>query len=537
MAEARDLGGSDTEDSEEFYFVDRELAQKAELEAWPAGRREGRLSGLLRPWARRRGLTLAPAGTAPAPRAATQLAEIPILSMSAPRSSADRTFLNPLNVHPLGPSLANSPLPQPEPLLLFGVGPSNDPPEPGRELGQDPSPWLQDVLPAGASTPLLPPPMLPPSPTAMAEPLAVFATSVAPVDAADSGQGDASSLCSGISTCSSEDIEMTQASHTTCSGLGRGSRDSSFSFLQQPSPVALSSSSSSGGSRHSSSSDLVNQLMLQAEPAAGEGTGPAPLYPLLPPAEPPAAAPGRPAGLLPQFLPPPPAAAAPPATSAPAGVCVPNPLLQQEQAALLSWRRHALQHAARRESDLLRRLLSHPGEEIEDGLGWTGPLSPASATVPPPASSSVGGSGSRGRATLKHLLALIALLALAVLLLHVLHSNALHQQMADEQAEDVMQTKAQAQLRHEFEVRATMLGRKAEVYGDHSGLSGIGGMRHGALWQASPFHGRLPRLHLRRRLTLLLFAPRPARGGQGPALQRSSHDTGGFVYEEWEVVR
>lgn len=56
--------------------------------------------------------------------------------------------------------------------------------------------------------------------------------------------------------------------------------------------------------------------------------------------------------------------------------------------------------------------------------------------------------------------------------------------------------------------------------------------------RGAAYLGRLPRLHLRRRLTLLLFRHSGVRGGAGDAASVHAGSVGDveeFVFEEWEV--
>lgn len=142
----------------------------------------------------------------------------------------------------------------------------------------------------------------------------------------------------------------------------------------------------------------------------------------------------------------------------------------------------------------------------------------------------------RGRATGKHLLALTALLALAVLLLHKLHSHALAEQLTLEAQEQVPQEQwdqaAAAALGGGPPIYSGQtLGRAAPAAWLHSRR---GGASHG--WGSNQHaSGRLPRLCLRRRLTLLLFAqPAPRSGGSSGQVQRTQQAEE-LVWEEWEV--
>jgi hypothetical protein len=195
-----------------------------------------------------------------------------------------------------------------------------------------------------------------------------------------------------------------------------------------------------------------------------------------------------------------------------------------------SWRRNAWQHVERREPELLHRLLCDGASE-----GEVAASTPSSLGLLP---SGAAASASRGRATGKHLLALTALLALAVLLLHLLHSHALAKQLTDEAQEQLPQAQRDP-------AAAAVLG---------GGPAGQGGVPLGKAAAAALLHsrqggaslgwasgqralGRLPRLRLRRRLTLLLFAqPSPHSRGSAAADQaEGTRQAEELVWEEWEV--
>ncbi|PRW44600.1 ABC transporter [Chlorella sorokiniana] len=144
-----------------------------------------------------------------------------------------------------------------------------------------------------------------------------------------------------------------------------------------------------GSSSHSSSSRLLNLLMLQAEAGA---VSPEPK--LLPAAQ--------------------------------AADCTPNPLLQQEQAALLSWRRHAWHAGEQRQPELLHRLLSSGWDEEQAAAGAAGAAASAALLTSSGMASRPGKGGTFGR-----LLAIIAALAVAVLLLHAAHSDAAHRKLTE----------------------------------------------------------------------------------------------------------
>ncbi|KAL4428148.1 hypothetical protein ABPG75_002237 [Micractinium tetrahymenae] len=510
-----------------FVLVDRE---EEAVQEWSSRPRRSRLAGLLRPWAAPRRLLAppAPAATAaPAPVHSEPLSAIPILSLphAASSSPPPHTFINPLTS---------------QPLQLHGLpaGIRDDDAEAHAECGT----WLQqlpDPLPRPAS---------------------------------------AGSMLSGISACSARSSSSSSSrgsvdggqGHALCGSSGglypphRAASASAGSFVWPPRPAAIAVPSSSGGSGASSSSDLINLLMQQAEP----DVPPSPTSP--------------PAALAAGALPAPEGMAAPPSAAAAAAApkvqpkpaveagTTQNPLLLQQlpepQAALLSWRRHAHWQLGgeRREPELLRRLLS--GQSEDATAAAEAPLSP-SAGLP--------AGGGRGRASGRHLLLLTAALALVVLLLHGLHSHALEQQLAGEQQEQQQQmvlynsaAEARAQLQAAA-LQAAMLEAAEDLDAAAAGLQdaseaalgeeqsaflaprhaarsrggGQPGRKYGqhrySAHEAS-YLGRLPRLHLRRRLTLLLFTHSWAPGSGTHAASSSSggSDAGKveeFVFEEWEL--
>lgn len=460
---------------------------------WSAQPRRSRLAGLLRPWTTSR-RPLAPpapaADAAPAPTQGDPLSAIPILTLPSNDSAtpAPVTFVNPLTSQPL--QLHGLPA---------GLGSDTGAEaQRGAWLGQ-----LADPLPRTAS---------------------------------------AGSLLSGMSACS-------------CTSSRRSSEDagpghvpfreggvvhshhahaSAGSFVCPPCPTAVALPSSSGSSSSSSQSSMLNLWMQQAEPELP----PCPPLPqgAAPTAE--AAAEGTTALRLP--LKP----AAEPGTTS-------NPLLQQlpePQAALLSWRRHAHSQLGgeRREPDLLRRLLSAHSDDLAAATDAL--LSPSAG---PPAGAP------RGRASGRHLVLLTASLALVVLLLHGLHSHALEQQLAGEQQDQQQMLLYQAAaLEAAQDVGTAAAGLEdglaaglgvqqpavptPQLAARAHGSSQPGrrfGQQHYSLREAA-YLGRLPRLHLRRRLTLLLFRQHGVHAGITDTADGRSKGAGSFeefVFEEWEL--
>ena len=287
----------------QFCFV-RRPSEAAEATAeLPRSARQPRLSRFLR-LGRRPAAPAPPQEAPPPPPAAPLLAEIPVLEMP-PAHAAAPMLITPLSAQPLGgPGGAWG--------GFGGATVSGDGPH-GQGI------WLQQQLELTG------------------------------------GAASMRSSISGISLCSDCSVEECGAAGGGSGGdaLNAGSRSSSYCLLPRPTSMnvllAGSSGSGSGSSTatRSSGSDLLHQLMLQAEPGAAASTPPAPVagdvhlpYPTLPSAEavvlsmePRVAPPSQQQQQQQQVY----AAVMPrvPQQSAAGGEYTPNPLLQKEQAALL----------------------------------------------------------------------------------------------------------------------------------------------------------------------------------------------------------
>lgn len=464
------------------------------MHEWSSRPRRSRLVGLLRPWAATSRPVPPPApaaNSAPAPAHSDPLSAIPILSLpcDSTSSSPPVSFINPLTSQPLQLHC-----------LPAGVGNDADADaQSGAWLAQ-----LADPLPRTTST------------ASLLSGMSACSSSSSK-GGVGTGQGNASGCANGV--------------HTGCARP-----PSAGSFVCPPCPAAVALPSSSGSSASSSQSNLLNLWMQQAEPGVPTS---GPTLQAAPRMAAPEAAERSTAADM-QLSP----ALGPGATT--------NPLLQQlaePQAALLSWRRHA--HCPlggeRREPELLRRLLSGQGEDA------------AAAAEPPLSPSGLQPAGNaRGRASGRHLLLLTATLALMVLLLHGLHSHELEQQLAQEQQEQQQMLLYQTAVLEAAEdagaaaagledATGAVLGQQplavlAPAHGTRTAGSTLPGRKFGhhhfSVQQAAQ-QARLPRLHLRRRLTLLLFRQvwplGGASGGAGNVHSGGASNVEEFIFEEWEV--